>query len=121
MDITIFKDIKQTSQPFYRDVNLILDRIRDGASKDLVKKIRSEKEKDTRKILKAKLKLTLQMGSAWLLQRSIQRIDDTKIRVSQKLLVNKNMKSETNTADGLCLAVLKEFMTQKFVCHGKKI
>jgi hypothetical protein len=55
MDITIFKDIKQTSQPFYRDVNLILDRIRDGASKDLVKKIRSEKEKDTRKILKAKL------------------------------------------------------------------
>ena len=55
MDITIFKDIKQTNQPFYRDVNLILERIKDGASKDLVKKIRSEKDKDERKILKSKL------------------------------------------------------------------
>ena len=55
MDITIFKDIKQTNQPFYRDVNLILERIKDGASKDLVKKIRSEKNKDERKILKSKL------------------------------------------------------------------
>jgi len=55
MDITIFKDIKQTSQPFYRDVKLILGRIRDGASKDIVKKIRTEKEKDSRNILKAKL------------------------------------------------------------------
>lgn len=35
MEITIFKDIKETSQPFYRDVNIILDRIRDGASKIL--------------------------------------------------------------------------------------
>ena len=40
---------------FYRDVNLILNRIKDGASKDLVKKIRSEKNKDERKILKSKL------------------------------------------------------------------
>jgi len=55
MDITIFKDIKQTSQPFYRDVDIIIERIRDGASKDIVKKIRAEKDKDTRKILKAKL------------------------------------------------------------------
>ena len=39
MDITIFKDIKQTSQPFYRNINLILTRIQDGASKDIVKKI----------------------------------------------------------------------------------
>ncbi len=55
MEITIFKDIKQTSQPFYKHVNVILDRIKDGASKDTVKSIRGEKDKDTRKILKAKL------------------------------------------------------------------
>ena len=24
MDITIFKDIKQTSQPFYRNINLVI-------------------------------------------------------------------------------------------------
>ena len=43
MQITIFKDIKETSQPFYRHVDFIIKRIREGASKDLVKKIRSEK------------------------------------------------------------------------------
>jgi len=55
MDITIFKDIKQTSQPFYRNINLILTRIQDGASKELVKKIRAEKDKENRNILKQKL------------------------------------------------------------------
>jgi len=55
MDITIFKDIKQTAQPFYRNINLILTRIQDGASKDIVKKIRAEKDKDNRNILKQKL------------------------------------------------------------------
>jgi len=55
MDITIFKDIKQTSQPFYRNINLILTRIQDGASKDIVKKIRAEKDKENRNILKQKL------------------------------------------------------------------
>tara|TARA_R110000803_G_scaffold185755_2_gene248120 strand:- start:3983 stop:6400 length:2418 start_codon:yes stop_codon:yes gene_type:complete len=55
MDITIFKDIKQTSQPFYRDVDIIINRIKNGASKEIVKKIRAEKNKDTRKLLKAKL------------------------------------------------------------------
>ena len=55
MDITIFKDIKQTSQPFYRNINLVLSRIQEGASKDIVKKIRSEKDKDNRNILKQKL------------------------------------------------------------------
>jgi len=55
MDITIFKDIKQTSQPFYRNINLVLKRIQDGASKDIVKKIRAEKDKASRNILKQKL------------------------------------------------------------------
>tara|TARA_R100001480_G_scaffold50589_2_gene63889 strand:+ start:317 stop:2725 length:2409 start_codon:yes stop_codon:yes gene_type:complete len=52
MLITIFKDIKTTSQPFYRDVSIILKRIREGSSKDLVKKIRSEKDKSQRNIYK---------------------------------------------------------------------
>ena len=52
MLITIFKDIKTTSQPFYRDVLVILKRIREGSSKDLVKKIRSEKDKNQRNIYK---------------------------------------------------------------------
>lgn len=55
MEITIFKDIKQTSQPFYKHVNVILDRIKDGASKDTVKSIRKEKDKENRRVLKAKL------------------------------------------------------------------
>ena len=43
MQITIFKDIKETSQPFYRNVEIIIKRIREGSSKDLIKKIRSER------------------------------------------------------------------------------
>ena len=46
MDITIFKDIKQTSRPFFRNINLVLTRIQDGASKEIVKKIRAEKDKE---------------------------------------------------------------------------
>ena len=52
MQITIFKDIKSTSQPFHREVDLILKRIKDGASQDLVKKIRTEKDKTKRNLLK---------------------------------------------------------------------
>ena len=47
-EITIFKDIKETSQPFYRDVMVLLNRIREGSSKDLVKRIRAEKDKTQR-------------------------------------------------------------------------
>ena len=39
MQITIFKDIKDTSQPIYRNVDIILQRIKEGASKELIKKI----------------------------------------------------------------------------------
>ena len=55
MQITIFKDIKVTSQPFFRDVRAIITRIQEGASKDLVKKIRVEKDKEKRNLLKQKL------------------------------------------------------------------
>ena len=55
MEITIFKDIKVTSQPFYRGAVIILNRIKEGSSKDLVKRIREEKDKDKINTLKQKL------------------------------------------------------------------
>ena len=41
--ITIFQNIKETATPFHRELNFILDRIKDGASKELVKKIGQKK------------------------------------------------------------------------------
>jgi len=55
MEITIFKDIKDTAQPFYRDVSKILERIREGSSQDIVKLIRGEKDKEVRNELKQSL------------------------------------------------------------------
>ena len=54
-DITIFKDIKDTEQPFFRNVEFILDRIKDGRTKELIKRIRSEKDKTTINELKQQL------------------------------------------------------------------
>jgi len=50
--VTIFQSIKDTSTPFPRNVSLILDRIRSGSSKDLIKRIRAEKNKQERNDLK---------------------------------------------------------------------
>jgi len=55
MEITIFKDIKDTSQPFFRNIDVVLDRIKQGSSKDLVKQIREEKDKLKRNTLKQSL------------------------------------------------------------------
>lgn len=54
-DITIFKDIKDTEQPFFRSVELILDRIKNGSSKELIKGIRKEKDKTKINLLKQQL------------------------------------------------------------------
>jgi len=54
-NITVFKNIKQTSTPFYKDVFHILDRIKDGASADLCRKIRKESNKSERNVLKKDL------------------------------------------------------------------
>jgi hypothetical protein len=51
-NITIFQNIKETETPFYRDVRVILDRVKSGASKELVKKIRQEKGKAERNEIK---------------------------------------------------------------------
>ena len=50
--VTIFRNIKDTSTPFFRDLDSILERIKEGKSKELIKQIRSEKNKDVRQELK---------------------------------------------------------------------
>ena len=54
-NVTIFRNIKDTSTPFYRDIESILIRIKDGSSKSLIKQIRSEKDKSVRQELKKNL------------------------------------------------------------------
>jgi len=54
-DITIFKNIRDTDTPFFRPVQTILERIKDGATKDLIKKIRLEKDKSDRNEMKKQL------------------------------------------------------------------
>jgi len=54
-EITIFQNIKETSTPFFRSLEFIIDRIKSGASKDLVKRIRTEKDKSQRNELKKNL------------------------------------------------------------------
>jgi SOS response regulatory protein OraA/RecX len=54
-NITIFKNIRETSTPFHRHVGFVLDRIKSGSSKTLVKKIRNEKDKSLRNELKKDL------------------------------------------------------------------
>ena len=53
--VTIFKNIKETDTPFYRKVESVLKRIKEGASKDLIKKIRAESNKSVRNTIKANL------------------------------------------------------------------
>lgn len=55
MIVTIFKDLSATNTPFYRNIDFVLDRIKVGTSKDLIKKIRSEKDKSKRNELKRNL------------------------------------------------------------------
>jgi len=52
MEITIFKDIKNTDQPFYREVEITLERIEKGNSAEIVKTIRAESDKEKRNELK---------------------------------------------------------------------
>ena len=54
-NVTIFKNIRETEAPFRRNVSVVLDRIKNGASKALVLAIRKEKNKNDRNELKKKL------------------------------------------------------------------
>ena len=53
--VTIFKNINTTTAPFFRDVDVILNRIKTGASKELVKSIRKEQDKSKRNEIKKQL------------------------------------------------------------------
>jgi len=53
--ITIFKNIKETETPFFKEVSFILKRIKEGKSKNLIKEIRKEKDKTARNELKKNL------------------------------------------------------------------
>ena len=64
-EITIFKNILDTSTPFHRGVEVILERIKIGKSKDLVSAIRKEKDKGkARKGKKRKGKARQDKGKA---------------------------------------------------------
>jgi len=53
--ITIFKNIKDTTQPFHLPVKDIIERISNGSSEDLIKRIRTEKDKKRINELKQEL------------------------------------------------------------------
>jgi hypothetical protein len=53
--VTVFRSIIDTDTPFHRDVMVVLDRIKNGSSKDLVTNIRKEKDKTERNNLKKNL------------------------------------------------------------------
>ena len=54
-NVTIFKNIKETETPFVRSVGVVLDRIKNGATKELVNLIRKENNKNERNELKKRL------------------------------------------------------------------
>jgi len=51
-NVTIFKNIRSTETPFHKPMHVVLDRIKDGKSRDLIKSIRAEKDKGKRNELK---------------------------------------------------------------------
>ena len=55
INVTIFKNVKETETPFHRDIQIVLLRIKEGATKDLVKRIRLETNKSERQELKKRL------------------------------------------------------------------
>ena len=44
MIVTVFKDIKDTSTPFYRDIEVVFERIRSGNSKAILDSIALEQD-----------------------------------------------------------------------------
>lgn len=53
--ITIFKNIRETSTPFHKELMFVLDRIKEGKHKGLIESIRSEGDKSKRNDLKKNL------------------------------------------------------------------
>ena len=55
MEVTVFSHVKNTDQPFYRDIMYVLERIRSGSSKNLIKEIRECDTQQEQYELKLKL------------------------------------------------------------------
>lgn len=55
MRVTIFKDIRSTSTPFYRHIDVVIDRIKTGSSRELIEAIQSESDKSARNEMKKSL------------------------------------------------------------------
>ncbi|HEX4888558.1 MAG TPA: BT4734/BF3469 family protein [Luteibaculaceae bacterium] len=55
MEVTVFRSIRDVATPFFKPVDFVFDRIKTGASKDLVNQIRSESDKAKRNELKKQL------------------------------------------------------------------
>ena len=53
--ITIFRNIKETSTPFFKEIEFVLERIKNGKYIDLIKQIRAEENKTERNELKKNL------------------------------------------------------------------
>ena len=62
MIVTIFQDLSFVSKPFYRSVKVALDRIANGANKDLIERIRKADTKGKQNALKKKLPCILFSG-----------------------------------------------------------
>ncbi|NRB62867.1 MAG: primase C-terminal domain-containing protein [Saprospiraceae bacterium] len=54
--ITVFNNIKEVENPFYREIDDVLDDIKSGVNKDKIQAIRSEENKETRNKLKQSLR-----------------------------------------------------------------
>ena len=54
-NVTIFQNIQSTATPYHRELDLVLERIKNGSSKDLVSDIRKETNKTERNELKKSL------------------------------------------------------------------
>jgi hypothetical protein len=54
--ITVFANIKDVENPFYKEIDDVLNDIKNGTNKEFINKIRSFKSKDDRNPLKQKLK-----------------------------------------------------------------
>lgn len=61
--VTIFQSIHQTDTPFHRGIDYALSRIKNGKSKELVERIRKEKDKDVRSEMKKSLPAILFSGT----------------------------------------------------------
>jgi hypothetical protein len=55
MQVTVFSHVRNTDQPFYRDIMYVLERIRSGSSRNLIKEIRESGTQQEQYELKLKL------------------------------------------------------------------